>query len=229
MLQFSGFHDCSPPVYWIVKNLNYQQHPQKAYLCVKGRHMTYISSKLVHRCDLQCAWRGDQKDKGRKKPYMANWLFAQTTHVIIFLKFILSKQLCPLHRSTVWRGGCSSSTIVISFIEIGWAVTELRGVEIWLIWLLMHMQQRIHVYSGAGVNTETWRHWAWWKTPIGLHTITYNMDRAWMKEGSMQHACMYIRTTGVVFTYTVEKACVIMANIRKWFSTVSVTHTLPTT
>jgi len=47
------------------------------------RHMTYRSSKSVHRCDL-CAWQRHQKRKKDKARNLtvANWVFAQTTHIV---------------------------------------------------------------------------------------------------------------------------------------------------
>jgi len=57
--------------------------PPKGTSLSERRHMTYRSSKSVHRCDL-CAWRRDQKRKKDKdrNPTVANWLFAETTHVV---------------------------------------------------------------------------------------------------------------------------------------------------
>jgi len=45
---------------------SYQRHPQKAHPWAERRHMTYRSSKSVHRWDL-CAWRRDQKKKQRQR------------------------------------------------------------------------------------------------------------------------------------------------------------------
>jgi len=43
----------------------YQRNPQKAHPWAERRHMSYRSSKSVHRCDLY-AWRRDQKRQRRK-------------------------------------------------------------------------------------------------------------------------------------------------------------------
>ena len=61
----------------------YQWNPQKAHPWAERRHTTYRSSKSVHRWDL-CAWRRDQKRKKDKDRNLtvANWLFAETTHVV---------------------------------------------------------------------------------------------------------------------------------------------------
>ena len=108
---------------WRIGSLNGElyQRSLKAHHCTERRHMTYRSSTLVHWCDL-CAWRRDQKRR-RKKPYVASWVFAQTTHVV------RSK-----HRLAWWV--MVFRIQVSNFIKIGWAVTELWGVEIWLISLL---------------------------------------------------------------------------------------------
>jgi len=71
--------------FWGFDPLNgeqYQRDDQKAHSWVERRHMTYRSSKSVHRCDL-CAWRRDQKKKERQrqKPNSGKWVFAETTHV----------------------------------------------------------------------------------------------------------------------------------------------------
>ena len=43
----------------------YQRNLQKAHPWAERRHMTYRSSKSVHRCDL-CAWRRGQKRQRKK-------------------------------------------------------------------------------------------------------------------------------------------------------------------
>ena len=59
----------------------YQGNPQKAHPCVKTRRMTYRSLKSVHWCDL-CAWLRNQKKERQRTRTVANWVFAQTTHVV---------------------------------------------------------------------------------------------------------------------------------------------------
>jgi len=69
---FSGKRLFTPPklVFWggfdPINGEAYQRNPQKAHPWAERRHITYRSSKSVHRCD-PCACRMDQK-RERKKP-----------------------------------------------------------------------------------------------------------------------------------------------------------------
>jgi len=50
---------------WPLNGEAYERNPQKAHLWAERCHMTYRSSKSVHRFDL-CAWRRDQKKRKTK-------------------------------------------------------------------------------------------------------------------------------------------------------------------
>jgi len=76
-------HDPKITVLGVFDPLNgeaYQQNPQKAHPCVERRHMTYRLSKSST-CATCAPVHESKKDKERNLT-VANWLFAQTTHIV---------------------------------------------------------------------------------------------------------------------------------------------------
>jgi len=90
----------------------YQQNPQKVHPWAERRHMTYRSSKSVHRCDLG-AWRRDRKEKERKtKTETRQW---QTGYS--------PRPPTSSHRNEILHGGWSSddsSKFRISSKSVKW-------------------------------------------------------------------------------------------------------------
>jgi len=91
--------------------------PPNTHPCIETRRMTYRLSKSVHCFDL-CAWLSNQKKKQRQiSQTVANWVFAQTTHVVRSIY------------SFAWWLVFGWYFLVSCLIKIGSAVTEMWGVK----------------------------------------------------------------------------------------------------
>jgi len=65
-----------------VKKTKYS-NPEKTHPWRKSRLIGVERWRFVRRCDLQASRRKQKRKEGRKTPEtVANWLFAQTTHVV---------------------------------------------------------------------------------------------------------------------------------------------------
>jgi len=66
-----------------LNGVRYQRNPQKAHPWAERRRTTHRSLKSVYRCDLWACPRNQKRKKDKERnSTVANWIFAETTHVV---------------------------------------------------------------------------------------------------------------------------------------------------
>ena len=99
-----------------LNGVRYQRNPQKAHPWAERRRTTHRSLKSVYRCDLLACPRNQKRKKDKERnSTVANWIFAETTHVV------------GSKRRLAWWVVLGR---FLTFIQIGSLVSELWGWQI---------------------------------------------------------------------------------------------------